>query len=140
MRQDLLVVAQREESAAPAGRAPRGVAAEHDGRGKVGELGGLLLPLGLERCGGDHEHPLDPAQLAKERTGGDGLHGLPEPHAVGKEHALSEREMERTLDLVRQERVPEKVAFRGVTRNSTDASRPARSSESANRPAVVPTT
>ena len=109
VRHHLLVVAQREEGAAPVGRAPRGVAAEHDGRGEVGELGDLLLPLGLQRRGRDHEHPLDPAQLAKQRAGGDGLHRLPETHVVGKEHALSEREMERSLDLVRQERLLEKV-------------------------------
>ena len=39
----------------------------------------------------------------------NGLDGLSQTHVVGKEHALSEREMERSLDLVRQERLLEKL-------------------------------
>ena len=115
IRHDLLVVTQREEGAAPVGRAPRRPGAGHDGRREVGELGDLLLPLGLERRGRDHEDPLDPAQLAKKRAGGNGLDRLSQTHVVGKEHALSEREMEHSLDLVRQERMlerPERSAAR----------------------------
>ena len=109
VRHDLLVVAEREEGMAPVGGEPRGVAAEHDGRGEVGELGDLLLPLGFQRRGRDHEDALDSAQAPQQRAGGDGLDGLPETHVVGKEHALPEREVERSLDLVRQERLFEKV-------------------------------
>ena len=39
----------------------------------------------------------------------NGLDGLSQAHVVGKEHALSEGEMERPLDLVRQERLLEKL-------------------------------
>ena len=76
------------------------------------ELRDLLLPLRLQRRRRHHQHPLDAAQLAQQHAGGDGLHGLAEPHVVGKQRPFAEREVQHALGLVRQERAPEQAVQR----------------------------
>ena len=105
----LLVVAEREESVPRIrGAAGQWPTEHHRGR-QFGEGGDLLLPFGLERSRRHHQNPLHSAKLAQQCARRDGLHGLAEPHVVGEQGALAEREVEHALDLVRQQRTFQKV-------------------------------
>ena len=105
----LLVVAEGEERVPRIRCAAGQRAAEHHRGRQVGEGGDLLLPFGLERSRRHHQDPLDSAKLAQQCARRDGLHGLAEPHVVGEQGALAEREVENALDLVRQQRKLQKV-------------------------------
>jgi len=82
---------------------PRRFRALHEAERQVGELGDLLFPFGLERHRAHDEHAGDAAQLAEERTGRHRLRRLAETHLVPEQRALSERQMQHAVDLVRIE-------------------------------------
>ena len=118
---DLLVVHDGEKGRvrlrvkAKAGR----LAAENQAEGKGGEAADLLLPLALERRGGDKEHATGVAEAVEQGAGGDGLGGLAEAHFVGEEGAFAEGEVEHPFALVGEEREQRLVG--GVAANG-DAS------------------
>lgn len=96
----LLVVGQVEEGALPVLAQPRGPGSDHRHRRQVGELGDLLLPLGLERDRADHQHPLDPLEPPQQLAGGDRLDRLAQAHLVAEQGAFREGQVERPFLLV----------------------------------------
>lgn len=84
---------------------PGGAGAVDELVGKGGECFDLLLPLGLERGGGDDEDAPRFAKVAEQGAGGDGLNGFAQPHFVGEQDAFAEGEVKHPLALVGVKRV-----------------------------------
>ena len=64
----------------------------------------LLLPLGLQRGGGDDQHAARLAEVVQERAGCDGLDGFPKAHLVGEERPLLEGQMQHAFSLIGKKR------------------------------------
>ena len=80
-------------------RAARAETLDHQDRpGR--ELLDLLLPLVLERGGGDDQHPLDGSGAGEDFGGGDGLDRLAKPHVVGQQDAAGRGGKQRPLALI----------------------------------------